>query len=97
MDEPPKQKEFCNELEEIVLMDDLPISEARLTDFKEATAYDNDLQILMTMVLEGWPSTQAEVPATVKLYFPFREEITAHMVCFSRVSISLYLQSLEEK
>ena len=36
VDEPPKQTEFCNELEEIVLMDDLPISEVRLTDFKEA-------------------------------------------------------------
>ena len=60
MDEPPKQTKFCNELEEMVLMDDLPISEARLKDFKEATAYDNDLQILMTTVLEDWPSTQAE-------------------------------------
>jgi len=77
VDEPPNQTEFCNELEEIVLMDDLPISETRLKDFKEATAYDNDLQILMTTVLEGWPSTQAEVPAAAKPYFPFREEITA--------------------
>ena len=58
MDEPPNQTEFCNELEEIVQTDNLPISEARLKDFKEATAYDNDLQILMTTVLEGWPSTQ---------------------------------------
>ena len=77
VDEPPNRTEFCNELEEIVLMDDLPISETRLKDFKEATACDNDIQILMTTVLEGWPSTQAEVPAVVKPYFPFREEITA--------------------
>ena len=77
VDEPPNQTEFCNELEEIVLMDDLPISQAQLKDFKEATAYDNDLQILMTTVLEGCPSTQAKVPVAVKPYFPFREEITA--------------------
>ena len=57
VDEPPNQTKFCNDLEEIVLMDDLPISQARLKDIKEATAYDNDLQILTTTVLEGWPST----------------------------------------
>ena len=31
----------------------------------------------MYTVLEGWPSTPDEVPAEVKSYFQFRDEITA--------------------
>ena len=46
LDEPPAQTEFCNELKKIVLMEDLPISEARLKEFKEGTALDDNLQIL---------------------------------------------------
>ena len=30
----------------------------------------------MSTVLEGWPSTPDEVPAEVKPYFQFRDEIT---------------------
>ena len=60
--EPCSQAEYCNEVEEIVLVDDLPISHARLIDFRKVTSCDADLQILMSTVLEGWPSTQAEVP-----------------------------------
>ena len=77
LDEPPTQTEYCNELEEIVLVEDLPISEARLKEFKEGTALDDTLQILMSTVLEGWPNTLDEVPAEVKPYFQFRDEITA--------------------
>ena len=78
LDEPPTQTEFCNELEEIVLVEDLPISEAQLKEFKEGTASDDILQILMSAVLEGWPKTLDEVPAEVKPYFQVRDEITAH-------------------
>ena len=59
-------------------MEDLPISEARLKEFKEGTASDGILQILMSAVLEGWPKTLDEVPAEVKPYFQVRDEITAH-------------------
>ena len=34
LDEPYSQTEYCNELEEIVLADDLPISDTRLCDFR---------------------------------------------------------------
>ena len=77
LNEPPTETEYCNELEEIVLVEDLPISEARLKEFKEGTASDDNLQILMSTVLEGWPSTLDEVPAQVKPYFQFRDNITS--------------------
>ena len=58
-------------------MEDLPISEARLKEFKEGTASDDNLQILTSTVLEGWPSTLDKVAAEVKPYFQFQDEITA--------------------
>lgn len=76
LDEPPTQTEFCNELEEIVLVKDLPNSEARLKEFKEGTASDDNRQILMSTVLEGLLNTLDEVPAEIKPYFQFRDEIT---------------------
>ena len=72
LNEPPTESEYCNELEEIVFVEDLPISEARLKEFKESTASCDNLQILMSTVLEGWPSTLDEVPAQVKPYFQFQ-------------------------
>ena len=44
-------------------MEDLPISEARLKEFKESTASDDNLQVLMSTLLEGWTSTLDEVSA----------------------------------
>ena len=77
LDEPPTQTEYCCELEAIILTKDLPLSEARLMEFKEGTALDENLQTLMSGVLEGWPCTPDEVPAEVKPYFfQFRDEIT---------------------
>jgi len=75
--DPSTQNEFYNELEEIVLVEDLPISEARLKEFEDGTASDDNLQILMSTVLEGWPNTLDEVPTEIKPYLQFRDEITA--------------------
>ena len=76
VDNPPNQTEYCHELEEIALVDDLPISEEFLQEFKGSTATDTDLQMLMTVVLEGWPDLQAAAPVEVKPYFHSRHEIT---------------------
>ena len=76
VDDPPSQTEYCHELEHIVLVDDLPISDARLNSFRKATAGDASLQFLMSAVLEGWPSTEDGVPQEIKSYFSCRAEIT---------------------
>ena len=69
LDEIPTQTEYCHELEKIVLVEDTTISEARLKEFKEGTVSDDNLQMLMTVVLEGWPKSHDEVSAEVKPYF----------------------------
>lgn len=55
LDELLAQTEYFHELEKIVLVEDLAISETRLKQFKEGTVSDDNLQMLMTVVLEGWP------------------------------------------
>ena len=49
----------------------------RLKEFKEGTASDDKLQIIISTVLEGWPSILDKVPAEFKPYFQFEDEITA--------------------
>ena len=58
-------------------MEDLPISGAQLKEFKERTTLDDNPQILMSTVLEGWRNTLDKVPAEVKPYFQFQDDITA--------------------
>ena len=70
-------RQCCHELELIVLVDDLAISDARLSNFRRATACDANLQILMSTVLGGQPSTENEVPQEIKSYFSCREAIIA--------------------
>ena len=80
VDDPPLQTEYCHELEHIILVDDLPISDARLNSFRKATAGDASLQILMSTVLEGWPSTEDGVPQEIKSYFSCRSDITVQNI-----------------
>ena len=58
-------------------MEDLPISEAQLKEFKEGTTLDDNPQILLSTVLEGWRNTLDKVAAEVKPYFQFQDDITA--------------------
>ena len=77
LDELPTQTKYCHELEKIALVEDLPISEKRLKEFKVRTVSDDNLQMHMAVVLEGWPKTMDEGLAEIKPYFQFRDEITA--------------------
>ncbi|CAB3991160.1 Hypothetical predicted protein [Paramuricea clavata] len=54
--------------------DNLPISDARLTEFQKKTASDTTLQQLKEYTLKGWPQ-QRDIPQTVKPYYNIRDEI----------------------
>jgi hypothetical protein len=54
--------------------DNLPISDARLTEFQKETASDTTLQQLKEYTLKGWPQ-QRDIPQTVKPYYNIRDEI----------------------
>ena len=74
VDKPCSQTEYCNEIEEIILVDDLPISHARLNDFRKVTA----------CVLKP------KYPQKSGLISLLKKKSLFKMACCSRVTVSLY-------
>ncbi len=70
------RSETEREIEQIDMLQDLAVSESTLVQIKEQTEADSHLQALVRIVKEGWPSTQAEVPPALRVYHPFRDELT---------------------
>ena len=64
------------ELEFVNMIQYLPVSEATQIAIKQATESDATLRDLKTVIREGWPACNSEVPANIRNYFPFREELS---------------------
>lgn len=64
------------EVEQIDMLQNLSVKESTLVKLKEQTEADNHLQTLVRIVKEGWPSTRDEVPPALRVYHPFRDELT---------------------
>ena len=64
------------ELEFVNLIQYLPVSEATQIAIKQATDSDVTLRELKTVIREGWPACNSEVPTNIRNYFPFREELS---------------------
>ena len=64
------------EVEQIDMFQNLAVRETTLVQIKEHTEADSHLQALVRIVKEGWPSTQAEVSPELRVYHPFRDELT---------------------
>ena len=54
----------------------LPITAERLADLREKTEQDESLQKLKHVIKVGWPDNTDEVPAEIRNYFHFKEELT---------------------
>ncbi|XP_051984856.1 uncharacterized protein K02A2.6-like [Xyrauchen texanus] len=52
------------------------ISSNRLKELQAHTAQDPTLQRLCSIIKSGWPSSQSKLPAEIREYFPFRDELT---------------------
>ena len=52
------------------MVDDLPITNEHLSEQKEKTASDDELETLMNIVLEDWPASQADFPQEIKKSMP---------------------------
>ncbi len=68
------RSETEREIEQIHTLQDLVVSESTLVQIKEQTEVDSHLQALVRIVKEG--CTQAEVPPALRVYNPFRDELT---------------------
>ena len=64
------------EVEQIDMLQNLAVRETTLVQIKQHTEADSHLQALVRIVKEGWPSTQAEVSPELRVYHPFRDELT---------------------
>ena len=53
----------------------LPISDQRLQEIRKETEKDETLQILKSVILQGWPSERHEAPAQVTPYYSIRDEL----------------------
>ena len=56
-------------IEEIDMVEFLPITTERLADLREKTEGDESLQRLKRVTRVGWPVTKEEVPPEIRSYF----------------------------
>ena len=63
-----------SDFEQINMAELLPITDERLKEIRQATACDESLQTLKTVILEGWPESKQETPSQAAQYFTMRDE-----------------------
>ncbi len=54
----------------------LPVSDEKLQEFKEATEEDAELMLVANAIQRGWPDKQRQLPDKIKQYWTFREELS---------------------
>ena len=65
-----------SDFEQINMAELLPITDERLKEIRQATACDESLQTLKTVILEGWPESKQETPSQAAQYFTMRDELS---------------------
>ena len=64
-----KEEYLIKSVEEIDMVEFLPITAERLADLREKTEHDKSLKF-------GWPDKKEEVPPEIRNYVHFKEELT---------------------
>ena len=67
---------FAVQLETVDLSQGVSVSPDRLALICTATAADPVLSALMAQIQRGWPDRRDAVPAEIRCFFPFRDELT---------------------
>ena len=52
------------------------ISDARIEEVREATSKDKTMQMLLRIILDGWPKSKANIPLNLTPYFDMCDELT---------------------
>lgn len=68
-------EQHSNEEASFEVMSVQHISSSRLNEFRDHTARDKDLQALCMIIQSGWPKRDVNLPASVRQYFTFRDEL----------------------
>ena len=54
----------------------LKVKKRQLHELRDATAADQEMQDLQSMIMHGWPDKVAQVPQALRKYYNFREDLT---------------------
>ena len=72
-----RQEEYLiKSIEEISMVEFLPITSERLIDLRKKTELDEGLQQLKHIIKKGWPETKEEVSSEIREYLNFKEELS---------------------
>uniref|UniRef100_A0A182PWK1 RNA-directed DNA polymerase n=1 Tax=Anopheles epiroticus TaxID=199890 RepID=A0A182PWK1_9DIPT len=85
------------EIENIPLQQLLKVSDNRLKEIAEETKKDQAMQLLIQLVLNGWPKSADKVPDLIKQYYGYRNELTIQDGLIFREHRILIPQSLRRK
>ena len=58
------------------ILKQMPVSDEKLEEIRKTTKDDNELQELQKYVQRGWPNTPKDLPAMIRPYWSYRDEIT---------------------
>lgn len=75
LDEVLQVSDLEKELEDINVLQSIPMPPEKLKRFQEETLRDPELQTLMQVVNKGWPESKRELPLEIQAYFTYRDEI----------------------
>ena len=58
------------------ILKQMPVSDKKLEEIRNATKDDNELKELQNYVQQGWPDSPKDIPAMIRPYWNYRDEIT---------------------
>ena len=67
---------MCDSFESVNFSEDLAVTTKRYNQIETCTAVDETLQVLKSVVLNGWPESKRDCPKLIHQYWSFRDEIT---------------------
>ena len=75
---PDSESSTENEIEQYVhaIIENMPVSDEKLSEIKEQTLHDTDLQELQQVIMRGWPNNKANLECKVQEYWDSRDELT---------------------
>ena len=59
-----------------LIASNLPVSKFKLEELREATANDQSLRELKETIKSGWPEMKSQTPASIRVYWDARDELS---------------------
>ena len=63
-------------LERVCMIQSLPMTEHRILEIKKATESDDDMKLLKSIIINGWPDDKLQLLPEVLPYFSIRDELS---------------------